>query len=184
MKQTPPTDRLQINVPGMVAAVVGFGLAVVYLTTALAAQDGLWFLKGFAAEPDRIIIYHGGTRTELRPGEPAFAALARAVRESLAHGASRPSIVGFSEGSLQDAYNLYVTLEAFFDQPVKFHAGFNTGRPTQMLFPLTGRHAELNIVLLGRDGVYWASPPVLNNLEPLRETLKALGYLQPSGESP
>lgn len=184
MKQTPLTDQLQINVPAMFAAVVGFGLAVIYLTTALAAQDGLWFAKGFTAEPSHIIIYQAGTRTDVRPGDPAFAALARALRESLAQGASRPSIVGFSAGSLQDAYNLYVTVEAFFDQPVKFHAGFNTGRPTQMLFPMTGRHAELNIVLLGKDGVYWASPPVLNNLEPLRETLKTLGYLKQSGDSP
>ncbi len=95
-----------------------------------------------------------------------------------AQGASRPSIIGFSEGTLQDAYNQYLTLEAFFDQPVKFHAAFNTGWPTQMLFPITGRHSELSIVLLGNNGIYWSSPPVLNNLEPLREVLRALGYLE------
>jgi hypothetical protein len=181
--KNPPTDRLQPNVLGMLAVVVGLGLALVYLTTALSARDGLWFLKGFAEEPARIIVYHVGKRTELRPGQSGFADLAGAVREALAHGASRPSGVGFSEGSLQDAYNQYVTLEAFFDQPVKFHAGFNTGRPTQMLFPITGRHSELNVVLLGNNGVYWSGPPVLNNLEPLRVALRALGYLEQSGDS-
>lgn len=178
-----PTDKVQVNIWAMLGALIGFGLAMVYLTTTLAAQDWLWFLKGFAEEPARIIVYHAGKRTELRVGQDGFADLARAVREALAQGASRPSIVGFSEGSLQDAYNQYVTLEAFFDQPVKFHAGFNTGRPTQMLFPITGRHSELNVVLLGNNGVYWSSPPVLNSLEPLRAALRALGYLEQSGDS-
>ena len=67
-------------------------------------------------------------------------------------------------------------MEVFFERPVKLHAWFDTGEPTQMLFPLTGRHAELSIVLLGQNGKYLASPPALKTVEPLREAVQSLGY--------
>jgi len=175
MKQ--PTDKLQVNIWGMLLAVVGLGLAVVFLTIAFSAQDALWFQKGFAERPQRIVIYWTGERTELTAGQPGFDLLAEAVQASLAQGVARPSGIGLSEGSLQDAYNLYVTVEVFFDHPVKLHAGFNTGQPTQMLFPITGRHSDLNVVFLGWDGQYMAGGPVLTTTESIRGALRTLGYL-------
>jgi hypothetical protein len=41
---------------------------------------------------------------------------------------------------------------------------------------------KLKIVLLGNNGVYRSSPPVLNNPEPLYETLRTRGYLEQSGD--
>ena len=102
--------------------------------------------------------------------------LAGAVQTSLAQGFARLSNLGFSEKSLQDAYTRYVTLEVFFGQPVKMHTWFYPGRTTQMLFPITGSHSEMSVVLLGDEGHYRAGAPVLKTREPILEALKSLGF--------
>jgi hypothetical protein len=175
MKQ--PTDKLNTNIFGMLIALVGFGLLAIYGTIAFSARDAVWFMTNFDVRPARITIYHDGQRTELTRGDPGFAELAEAVRLSLAQGVARQSGIGLSPGSLEDAYNLYVTVEAFFDQPVKLHTWFNTGGPRQMLFLITGRHADLNVVFLGVEGQYWSGAPALKTIEPIHAVLKAQGYL-------
>ena len=161
----------------MIVLVGGFVLLLIYGTISVTAQDPFWFLKGFGYQPEAIVVYHDqGRRTELHPGDPGFAELSDAIRACLAAGAERPSGIGFSNASLLDAYTRYLTVEAFFRQPVKLHAWFDTGEPTRMLFPLTGRHAELSLVLLGRNGKYWSSPPALKTVAPLREAVESLGY--------
>ena len=171
-----PTDKLQTNILGMLAAVIGFVLVAIYGTLTLAAKDLAWFLTGFDERPTRMVIYEVGQRTELQVGQPGFDKLAEAVRFSLAGGVSRPSGIGLSEESLQDAYSLYVTLEVFFDRPVKLHAWFDTDRPRQMLFPITGRHSEMSVVFLGGSGNYMSNAPVLKTVEPIRSALKSLGF--------
>jgi hypothetical protein len=171
------TDKIRTGPVKMLVLVAGFVLLLVYGTLSVTAQDPFWFLKGFDYQPARIVVYHHqGQRTELRPGDPGFAELASAVQTCLDQGVDRPSGMGFSDASLLDAYTRYVSVEAFFDQPVKLHAWFHTGEPTQMLFPITGRHSELTIALLGQNGHYLSSPPVLRTIEPIREALKTLGY--------
>jgi hypothetical protein len=161
----------------MLALVGGFVLLVMYGTIAFTSGDLLWFLKRFDAKPARIVVYHdGGKRTNLDPGDSDFEPLARAIQSSLSEGLARPSGIGLSDASLLDAYSRYVTVEAYFERPVKLHAWFNTEEPTRMLFPITGRHSELSLVVLGKNGQYLSSPPVLNTVAPLRETLKELGY--------
>jgi hypothetical protein len=161
----------------MLALVAGFVLLVMYGTIAFTSGDLLWFLKRFDAKPVRIVVYYnGGKRTNLDPGDPDFEPLARAIRSSLSEGLARPSGIGLSDASLLDAYTRYVTVEAYFERPVKLHAWFNTEEPTRLLFPITGRHSDLSLVVLGKNGQYLSSPPVLNTVEPIRETLKELGY--------
>ena len=161
----------------MLALVGGFVLLVIYGTIAFTSGDLLWFLKRFDARPVRIVVYHdGGKRTNLDPGHPDFEPLSGAIQSSLSEGLARPSGIGLSDASLLDAYSRYVTVEAYFSRPVKLHAWFNTEEPTRMLFPITGRHSELSLVVLGKGGHYLSSPPVLNTVEPLRETLHELGY--------
>ena len=171
------TDRIKTGPLRMLVLVTGFVAVLVYGTISVAAADFFWFLRGFGEQPARIVVYHdGGKRTELRPGDAGFAELSDALQSCLSAGAERPSGIGFSNASLLDAYTRYLTVEAFFERPVKLHAWFDTGEPTQMLFPLTGRHSELSIVLLGQNGKYLASPPALKTLAPLREAVLSLGY--------
>ncbi|HEX9115605.1 MAG TPA: hypothetical protein VGA61_06020 [Anaerolineae bacterium] len=172
-----PNDRVQTNVRQMLLIVV-VGLVIVYYgTNALSAQDWIWFWRGFSEQPARIVLYREGRQTEWLPGRPGFAEVATGVVTALDQGTVRGSAMGLSEGSLEDAYKQYTTLEVFFDHPVKLHAFVNTGHPTQMLIPLSGRHAETQVVFLGKDGKYMSNGPLLKTLEPIRTALQALGYL-------
>ena len=174
MKQ--PTDKLQVNILGMLVAVIGFGTAAVFLTIVLSAQDLMWFTTGFDALPERIVIHQAGQRVELRSGQPGYPEMAGAVRTSLTQGVVRSSGIGLSQGSLDDAFGLYLTVEVFFSQPVKLHAAFNTGAPNQMLFPITGRHADQPVVFLGKNGTYMANGPVLKTTQPIRDALAVQGF--------
>lgn len=172
-----PSEKLNPNIPGMLIAVILFGGLAIYGTIALSAQDWLWFMPGFSEPPSRIIVYHEGKRTEYILGEPGFEVLAEGVRASLNQGVARQSGIGLSEGSLQDAYNQYVSVEAFFDHPAKIHTWFNTDSPRQMLFLISGRHSDLNIVFLGgAQGTYLSGAPALNTVAPLVNALRTLGY--------
>jgi hypothetical protein len=176
-----PPVQVRVNLLSMLVAIVGFALAVIYGTIAFSAQDPIWFVQGFDEQPTRMIVYHAGQRTEYQAGQAGFDELAQAVQASLSRGVARPSGIGLSDESLADAYRQYVTLEVFFDRPVKLHAWFNTGQPTQMLFLITGRHSEMSVVFLGVNGKYMSSAPVLNTTAPILEALKSLGFGQGAG---
>jgi hypothetical protein len=151
---------------------------VIFMSNATTSQDWLWFKTGFDERPNRIIIYHDGGQVELRAGQPGFDGLAEAIRASLAGGVEQQSSVGLSEVSRREAYTRYTTVEAFFDGPVKLHAFFYTGHPTQMLFPITGRHSDWPIVFLGDDGEYQANAPVLKTIAPIREQLRVMEIIE------
>lgn len=157
--------------------VLGLFLAVGYYSTvAFSARDPFWFGSGFRARPVRMIVYDNGQKRELTPAQAQFAPLADAVTASLAQGVSHASGIGFSPETLADAYGMYTTLEVFFDTRVKLHASFATGEPNQMLFPITGRHSEQPLVLLGLNGSYMVNAPVLKTIEPIRAALQEMGY--------
>jgi hypothetical protein len=138
-------------------------------------------LKGVEDRPTRIIVYQAGQRAELGPGDPGFEELVDAVQTSLAAGFARLSNTGFSEQTLREAYSQQVTLEVFWEHPVELHAWFPSGRTTQMLFPITGRHSEMSIVLLGDAGKYRTGAPALETMEPIHDALRSLGYDWTSG---
>jgi len=171
-----PVKRDRTNTIQLLLLLVGLVLLSYYATVSLTSRDPLWLLRGFEGRPSRIVVYHGGQRTVLLPGQASFDELADAVQACLAEGFARLSNLGFSERSLEDAYTRSVTLEVFWDRPVELHTWFPPGRTTQMLFPITGRHADLSAVLLGDNGQYRAGAPVLNTTEPIQEVLKSLGY--------
>ena len=158
----------------MILVVVIFGLFIYLFTIAFVAQDFFWFEKGFAEKPVRVIVYHQGQRTEYRSGQAGYELLANAIQQSLNSGLVRQSGIGLGEQTLYDAKTKYITVEAYFLQPVKLHANFNTGHPTQMIFPITGRHSELSVVFLGDQGGYWVNGPVLRDMQPIRDALVQL----------
>jgi hypothetical protein len=147
-----------------------------YGMISMTSRDPLWFLRGFEDRPSRIVVYQAGQRTELLPGQAGFDVLAEAVETSLAQGFARLTSSGMSDHTLQNAYTQHLTLEVFWDQPVELHAWFPTGRTTQMLFPITGPHSEVSLVLLGDGGRYRAGAPTLESLEPIHRALRSLGY--------
>ena len=165
------TNTIQLLIMG-----AGFLVLAYYLTVSFTSGDLLWFLGGFRDRPSRLVVYVGGQTTALVPGDPGFDALAGAVQSSLAEGFAGLSNTGFSEQSLQDAYTRELTLEVFFDKPVSMHTWFPTGRTTRMLLPITGRHSDRTLVLLGDHEGYRVGAPVLKTTEPILETLGHLGF--------
>lgn len=160
----------------MILVIVLFILAIYLGTIFFVTQDPLWFVSGFNELPVRVVVYHNGEKFEYHPGDPGFALLAEAIRQSLDAGVLRQSGIGLGDETLKDAYARYVTVEAFFGRPVKLHANFYTGHPVKMLFPITGRHSELGVVVLGDERGYMVNPPVLNTLQPLRDALVELKF--------
>jgi hypothetical protein len=160
----------------MILVVVVFFLGTYYFTISFTTQDLTWFRRGFDDLPYRVVIHNTGQKTEFRSVDPGNDRLAQAIRQSLDEGVARQSGVGLSANSLDDAYNRYLTVEAFFSQPVKLHAPFYTGHPIQMLIPITGRHSELSVVFLGGKNGYNVNAPALKTIQPLRDALVPLGY--------
>jgi hypothetical protein len=174
MNRSPGKDRT--NTIPLLILIAGFVFLFYYGITSLSARDPLWFASEFKDQPTRIVIYSEGQSTELRPGEADFDALAQAVQASLSRGFARLTKLGLSEHTLQQAYARDVTLEVFFMQPVELHTWFDTGRTTQMLFPITGPYADPPVILLGDDGQYRAGAPVLKTMEPIHKALGSLGF--------
>jgi hypothetical protein len=164
------------NTVMLVILLVGFVALAYWAMISFTARDPLWFAKGFEGQPSQFIVYQAGQQTVIRPGQAGFDELATALQTSLAQGFSRQSNVGYSEHSLQEARERYLTLEAHFDRPITMHAWFRMGRTTQMLFPITGPHSDQPLVLLGDQGHYRAGAPVLQTLEPILEALSSLGF--------
>ena len=171
-----PSGRDSTNTIQLLIIIVGFLLLVYYGFTSLIARDPLWFAGGFRGQASRIVVYHAGQRTELRPGQAGFDELASAVETSLDQGFARLTSIGLSEPSLQDAYTQSVTLEVFYERPIELHTWFVPGRTTQLLFLITGRYSEMSVVFLGQGGEYRSGAPVLETVEPVREAVKSLGY--------
>jgi hypothetical protein len=166
--------------PGSLAAILLalaiLGLAAAYLTIAFTSHDFLWIQTGFRDLPNRVDIYQAGQRTEFQDGQSGYQELANAIQASLNQGVAAPSGLGMSQQNLDDAYFKDVTVEAFFDRPVKLHAWFDTGEPTQLLFPITGNRAGQAVVFMGVNGAYLSNAPKLNTITPLLDALRKLGF--------
>ena len=171
-----PSTMHKTNPLIMLLIVAGFIALTAFIVISIGAQDPVWFTRGFEQEPFRVVVYSAGSKTEYLAGTPGYAELAAAVRSALNEGVDRPSSIGLSVESLNDAYNKYLTVEVFFDKQVKLHASFDTHHPNQMLFLITGRHSDLPIVFMGLSGSYYSNGPILKTTEPLRAALAKLGY--------
>jgi hypothetical protein len=156
----------------LVVAIVGAYYGMVALTT----HDPLWFLTEFEDRPSRIVVYHAGEHTELLHGDAGFNVLSTAVQASLAQGFARLTDSGYSKQTLREAYTEHLTLEVFWTRPIELHTWFPAGRTTRMLFPITGNLSEMSVVLLGDESQYRAGAPVLEDMEPIRQALRDLGY--------
>ena len=168
--------KVNTNLSTMLLSLLLFGGGMVYFVIAFSSQDAAWFMGGFDGLPDRVVVYHEGQKTVYTVGTPGYTELAEGVRSSLNQGVARISSIGLSADSLKDAYGQYVSVEAFFDQPVKLHAWFYTGKPKQMLFLITGRHSDEAAVYLSVTGQYMSGAPVLKTKQPLLVALASLGF--------
>jgi len=164
------------SIAAILLALAFLCLAAAYLAVVFISHDFLWFQTGFSDVPSRVVVYQAGQRSEFQDGQSGYQELANAIQACLNQGVAAPSGLDMSQPSLDDAYFKDVTVEAFFNSPVKLHAWFDTGEPTQMLFPITGNKAGQGVVFMGVNGVYLSNAPKLNTITPLLDALRMLGF--------
>jgi hypothetical protein len=149
---------------------------MVYLGISLVSHDFFWYQTDFKTLPDRVVVYQEGQVISYQAGQSGYEELANAIQSSLSRGVSGTSGTFLTQQDLDAAYFKYVSVEAFFNTPVKVHTWFDSGSPTQILFPITGTYSAQNLVFLGLAGAYPSSGLRMKSLAPLQDVLMKLGY--------
>ncbi len=152
--------------------------SIIYALMAFNSGDWLWFTsKAVDARPNRIIVWQDGDQFVIQPGHDDFLQLSEAAHESLKDFNNTNLInVGLGEESLSYYEDKGVLVELFYDRPVKFHAPFRTGEPTQLLVPINGRHAGYDYFFRGGQGEWWFGAMRMTDSTPLMNALSELGY--------
>lgn len=168
--------RIKPNVfSGLVVTLLAL-VAIGYSVTALMLGDPAWFLPPEVdVPPERIIVYEAGTRHEIRPGDDMYEPLAQSIADALRTTIGFEETTGLSEISQQDAYERFVSVEAWYPKPLELHMRFRVVAPTHILLPITGRH--VNKAFLGTEKGYTAGALVLDptRTERIRTLLRAMG---------
>lgn len=181
------TQPNKIRVFEPFVGLVLFALAAIYLVNVFNTGNWFWFRGNTVnIRPSRIVIVDRGERTVLNPGHPAFTPLVDAATQSLSELNNSGIVdVGLSEQTLNDYATNSLVLELHFDKPVVFNTAARTGKPTQLLIPIEGRHAEGGLVFRGDKGEWWYGAVRMANPQPLLTALEQMGYLvaspQPAG---
>lgn len=175
--QTHPS-RIKIIEPFLTLLIIG--AIIVYALNALNTGNWLWF-RGTAVNdihPNRIVIVDHGQRTTLQPGHADFDMLADAASSSLSKlGNTDLVAIGLSEQTLADYATDSVVLELYFAQPVTFNSLARTGKPTQLLIPIAGRHANGDYVFRGDRGEWWFGAVRMADSAPLFSALSQMGLI-------
>ena len=165
---------------------VMIGAAMVYLVNAFNSGTWLWFQSTATnVRPSRIVIVDNGQRTVLSAGHANFDLLADAASTSLSKLNNTDLVsIGLSDQTLEDYATKSLIVELYFDQPVQFNTLARSGKPTQLLIPIEGRHAGGGYVFRGQNGSWWFGAIRMADPAPLYSALQQMGYtaavLQPA----
>lgn len=155
-----------------------FIVAVFYLINVFNTQNWFWFRNDAVnVRPSRMVIFQDGERILVQPGHPDFIPLADAAEQSLSHINNSALVdVGLSDETLADYAAAGLILELYYDQPITFNSMARTGKPTQLLIPIEGRHAGQGLAFLGGNGRWWVGAVRMADPAPLLTALAQLGY--------
>jgi len=147
------------------------------LIIAFNTGDMLWFYPVFDEIPVGITLRCNGETTEIRPGNPAFAAVNNAVNEVIS-SSKRWDDLSLSDATweeYQTSDNVVVLILAY-DPPARIHSSYKfMKRIDTIVIPLVGRHAQYN-TLFGRMGDYIAAGSFhFKTMAPIEEALQAQG---------
>ena len=161
-----------------------FIVAVIYIINAFNTGNWMWFRGNTVnVRPSRIIIVDHGSRTILNPGHPDFDPLVAAAEQSLSELNNSGIVdVGLSEQTLSDYATDSLVMELHFDSPVVFNTAARTGKPTQLLIPIDGRHANGGLVFRGDKGEWWYGAVRMADPQPLLSALEQMGFLAASAQ--
>lgn len=154
-------------------------VAIIYAINVFNTGDFFWFQStAVNIRPDRLRIRHYGTETFVQPGHRDYQQLANVLETSLSRFNNTNLIdIGFGQATLDYYDEQGVILELYYDHPVKFHAPFRTGSPTQILVPIEGRHADNGYFFRGAKGEWWFGAMRMSDSTELHAVLRDLGYL-------
>ncbi|MGB8645599.1 MAG: hypothetical protein WCF84_10200 [Anaerolineae bacterium] len=149
-------DKVQVNLRGLLLALLTLIVAIIYGTGAFANGDPLWFLPVFTARPIRIVVTDKGCKVELFEGEKGFDDIYLAVNESLTQLDGVNEQFGFGQGSVQAYRDAERVVELFYPAPVTIHTNYRFGHPDSLFIPISGYFANSRAVFGGLNGDYWA----------------------------
>lgn len=164
-----------------------FIILAIYAVNVFNTGNWFWFRGNTVnVRPSRIVVVDHGQRTVLSTGHPNFAPLVEAATQSLSELNNSGIVdVGLSEATLDDYADDSLVLELYFDSPVVFNTAARTGKPTQLLIPIEGRHADGGLVFRGDKGEWWYGAVRMADPQPLMLALEQMGYVvasaQPAG---
>lgn len=156
---------LAFVIPVLVFALLGYGVV------ALGTGDPLWVLQKATGAPTEIIVYLEGEQHVIRAGDPGFDDLSYALQTTLSETRGYNQFLGISDQTLADYRQVYWAVEARYSDPLVLHSQYRFGNPRQALIPLSGRHADRQVVFLGNNDVF-AAGPYLDDVLQLRRTLE------------
>jgi hypothetical protein len=153
-------------------------IAVMFvLIIAFNTGDMLWFYPVFDEIPVGITLRCNGETTEIRPGDPAFAAVNNAVNEVIT-STKRWDDLSLSDITWEEyqTSDEVVVLILAYDPPVRIHSSYKfMKRIDTIVIPLVGRHAQDN-TLFGRMGDYIAAGSFhFKTMAPIEEAVQAQG---------
>ena len=153
-------------------------IAVMFvLIIAFNTGDMLWFYPVFDEIPVGITLRCNGETTEIRPGDPAFAAVNNAVNEVIT-STKRWDDLSLSDVTWEEyqTSDEVVVLILAYDPPVRIHSSYKfMKRIDTIVIPLVGRHAQDN-TLFGRMGDYIAAGSFhFKTMAPIEEAVQAQG---------
>jgi len=154
------------------------GVAAVYMTNVFNTGNWLWFQGGVSnVRPVRIVVVDQGQRTVLTNGHAYFNTLADAAETALSKLSNTDLVaIGLSDQTLQDYASDSLVLELYFDEPIQFNTMARVGKPTQLLIPIDGRHADGGYVFRGQGGNWWFGALRMADPTPLYNALTQMGY--------
>lgn len=175
MEMTHPT---KIRVVEPFIALIVFIMATIYLINVFNTGNWMWFQNNNVnVRPSRIIILDHGQRTIIQAGHPAFNDLADAAAASLSKLNNTDLVnIGLSDQTMTDYATDSLIVELYYDSPVVFGGIARTGKPTQLLIPINGRHAGGGYVFRGDQGEWWFGAVRMAEPQYLLQALESIGY--------
>ena len=161
-----------------------FIILAIYGVNAFNTGNWMWFRGNTVnVRPSRIVIVDHGERTLINQGHPAFEPLVEAAAQSLSDLNNSGIVdVGLSQQTLSDYATDSLVMELHFDSPVIFNTAARTGKPTQLLIPIEGRHADGGLVFRGDKGEWWYGAVRMADPQPLLSTLEQMGFTAASAQ--
>ncbi len=139
--------------------------------------DLLWFWPVFNQVPVGMLVHCYGKDVEVKPGQPAFEAVTKAVNTSLT-GSKRWDDTSMSEVTYQEYKTSpdMMVIELHYDPPATIHSWYAFFKSVNWLvIPLDGRHAATNAVF-GLEGSFIDPGSYhVNTTAPIVEALKQQG---------